>query len=179
MSLINILIIGSSVVILLLLWMVVGVRHLRNLKANVFRQWVVLDEGIRQRHDLIPNLIETVRRFNKKQEKILKNFIRERRQAAVEYLPGAKKMEYEYDLTESFKRVFALEKSVKGLGQDVNFLELRTEVADLGKNLNEKLVGYNDLIRRYNAHRNKIVLRPLAWMFGYGMMDIFKAEVMG
>ncbi|MFH1284712.1 MAG: LemA family protein [Candidatus Peregrinibacteria bacterium] len=177
MSLTNILIIVSAVVLILLLWIIVGVRNFKRLKREIKGQWEIVDEGLRKRHDLLPNLIETVREYDKGHEELLERMIKERTRAAKEYNPGAEKIEYEHDLSATIDEVIALGKGVKDLGTDTNFLELRKEIDGIEQNIIAQTKKYNEMVRAYNKQRNLIFLRPLAAIFGFEVMNIFEVEV--
>lgn len=177
MELINILIIGSAVVLLLVLWVIVGVRHLKGLEAKIRDEWEVVDEGLRKRHDMLPNLIETVRRFSADQESLMQAMIDERAKAAREYRAGAKKIEYEHDLSKTIDKVIDLGKSVAELSKDTNFLELRKEIDDLEQNIEDKSKVYNEMVRYYNRHRRSVFLRPLAAAAGLKVENIFEVEI--
>ncbi len=176
-ELINILIIGSAVILLLVLWVIVGVRHLRGLRRGIREEWEILDEGLRKRHDMLPNLIETVRRFATDQEGLLQKMIDERVKAAREYGTGGRKIEYEHYLSKTIDKVFDLRKGSAELSRDTNFLELRKEINDLEQNIEEKSKKYNRMIRYHNRHRSWILLRPLAAVFGFGVENIFEVEM--
>lgn len=176
MELTNILIIVSAIAFILLLWIIVGVRHLRNLVDDVKAQWEVLDEYIRRRHNLIPNLVETVRVYDDKQEKLFDQLIEERMMAAKEYFPGAKKIEYEHALTSTINRVVDLSKFSKPLTADTNFLEIRKDIYETADKIEENTEKYNNMVRYYNNHRNLFFIRPLSFLFRFKVMDIFEIE---
>ncbi len=176
MDLINILIIVSAVVVILLLWLIVGVRHLKHLKKEVYDQWELVAVNLRKRADLVPNLIETVRTYDQGQEELIGEFIKQRQTAARLYIPGAKKIEYEHDLSMTINKVIGLGKENRDLGRDTNFLELKKEIHDLEENAIEKTKKHNEMVRSYNRHRKSLLLRPLAGIFGYSRLNIFEVE---
>ena len=176
MNSINILIAASSIVFLLVLWVVVGVRHLKYLKVEIKDQWELLDESLRKRHDLLPNLIETVRGYLQDQEELMEKLIVERHNAALEYYPGAKKIEHEHELSMTINRVIDLAGISVELAKDTNFLELKTEIEDLENNIEMKSKKYNEMVRYFNNHRRMFALQPIAVIFGFGMMNIFEVE---
>lgn len=173
---VNISIIVGAVIFLLILWSVVAVRHLKQLKQQVNEQWEVIDERLRKRQSILPNLIETVKIFVKDKEEVLKKLIAARMAAAKEYLPGVKKIEYEHDLSMMVGEIFAWEKANVELAKDTNFLELRTEIEEIGNELEEEVKNYNEMVRFYNSHRNFVILRPIASVYKFGVMNIFEVE---
>lgn len=176
MELVNILILVSAVVVLLLLWLIIGAKHIKHLRGEVLQQWELVDEGLRKRQDLVPNLIETVKVFVPDQEQLLEQVIQERQRAAREYQPGAGKIEFEHDLSMSIGKIFDMRKESKELATDTNFLELKKEISDLVQNAQEKTAKYNEMVRYYNKHRKSFLLGPIAKVFKYGNLDIFEVE---
>jgi len=174
--LVNILIVIGSLVILSILWVIVGVRHLKFLKINVEEHWELIDEKLRKRHALVPNIVETIRMFTKDEEELIKKLMKERMVAAKEYFPTANKIVYEYDITKTLNDVFNLGNKYKDLNMDTNFLELRKEVDDIESVLVERTTTYNTMIRQYNKHINLFILKPLAKIFGYKPANIFEVE---
>lgn len=177
MNTINILILASTVLFLLFLWATVGVRHLKYLKNGVKEQWELIDERLRKRHNLIPNLIETVRAYVQDQEPLLGKLIVDRTNAAKEYFPNLKKIENEHELTDTIKQVVGLGGRSETLAKDTNFLELTKEIEDIGKDVEAKVGKYNEMVRYYNRHRNMLLLMPVAAVFKFGAMNIFEVEV--
>lgn len=166
----------SAALLILILWTVVGVRYLRHLGNEIKAQWDYIDELLRHRHDLIPNLIETLRLYKNDHEKLVERLIAERRLAAKEYHTGAKKIEFEHDLTSSINEIFALGKGTD-FGKDTNFLELKTEINDLNKNTEERAKKYNDMVRYFNNQINSFILKPLAFVFRVSEIKIFEMEM--
>lgn len=177
MEIVNILIVVSAVIIILILWAIVGLRHLKHLRREIHDQWEILDESLRKRHNLLPNLIETIRKFSPGQENLLQQMIQERIKAVKEYYPGAAKIEYEHDLSQTINKIIDLGRSNQELSKDTNFLELRKEIDDLEKNIVEKTNKYNEMTRYYNRHRKILLLKPISAVFGFKMENIFEVEV--
>ena len=159
----------------LLLWIIVGVKHLRGLKHDIFEHWEIVDEKLRKRTDLVPMLIETVRGY--KDHESTEKLIRDRMTAAREYGAGGRKIEYEHDLTRQINKVVDLGRIYKDLAKDTNFLEVRKEIDDLEKGIESETKAYNEIVRRYNNHRKFIFLRPLSAAFGLKMENIFEFEI--
>ena len=126
---------------------------------------------------ILPNLIETVRKFEEGQDVLVERMIQERIKAAREYSPGAKKIEYEHDLTFTINEMVILGKRNPELGRNTNFLELKTEIDDLEQNIEQKTKKYNEMVRAYNSNRKRVYLKPLAAVMGYKVKNIFEVEV--
>jgi len=159
------------------MWLIIGKKHLQHMQKTTNDEWEMVSERLKKRQSLVPNLVETVRMFHQGQDEMLETLIAMRIRAAKEYLPGAKKIECEYDLSKSINRVVDLGRSVKELSQDTNFLELRTEINDLEKEIEERSNTYNKLVRKYNRVRKKWWLNVISSMFGFKVYNIFEVEV--
>lgn len=169
-------IIVGAIVFLCALWAVVAVRHLKGLKMQVDDEWELIDEELRKRQSLLPNLIETVRMFVKDKEELLEKMIADRMRAAKEYSRDVMKIEYEHELSIVINEVIALGRENPALKKDTNFLELRTEIDEIESDLEEKVKHYNEMVRYYNSHRNMAILRPIASVWKFGVMNIFEVE---
>lgn len=177
MDLINILIIGSAVALILLLWIIVGVRHLSHLKLAYKDRWESLSSPLRKRHDLLPNFVETLRIHDQGQEALIGKLIAVRQKAARDYSSGITKIECEHDFSKGIHEIIGLSASLPELAKDTNFLELRTEFEYLGRDIEEKSKEYNDAVRLYNKHSRFVLIHPLAVAFRYHRADIFEVEV--
>ncbi len=176
MDLKNILIVVSAVVFIVLLWTIIGFRYLKGLKKQIAEQWEKVDEKLRKRQDLIPNLIETLRMYDQNQEVLIKNLIEQRMRAAKEYFAGPKKIEYEYDVSKSIGEIFGLAVGNKNFGSDTNFLELKKEIEDLMTGIEEESKKHNEIVRKYNQQKDSWILAILAKVFGFKEADIFEGE---
>ena len=169
-----ILIFGLSVAVILILWIVLGVLYLRGLKEDISLKWEDLDELLRKRQNLIPNLVETVRYNNSSYSKLLEELVEARHKTSREYKNGAEKIEYEYDFLIKLEETLSLEKDVPELSGDTNFLELKTEFGYLKKEIKIRTEAFNDSVRKYNKNKRFLLIRPLAKIFRYERADIFK-----
>lgn len=173
---INIWIIVSTVVFLIILWAIVAFRHLKHLKLAVLDQWELVDENLRKRHDLLPNLIETIRMYTQTKEDLAGKIIEIRAKTAHENGNTVMKIEFEHELSGLIKVVFALGKELVELGRDTNLLELRTEIQSLENNIELKVGKYNEMVRYYNGHLRLVFLLPIATIFNFKNQNIFEFE---
>ena len=175
MNLTDILVVASSVVIFILLWVMLAASVLKSKSAKVLAKWKSIDEKLRRRQDLVPLIIETFRRHadDKNLEKIL---IKERMNAAKVYLPGAKKIEVEGDLTKRLNELFGSAAKNDAAMKDSDFLYAKSEVEGLEKALEEETGDFNDAVRSYNKTLGSFFTFAVAKVFGYKKMNIFDVE---
>ncbi len=170
-------IVGSGVVFLIFLWTLLGMRHLKHLQDSVMEQWELVGDDLRKRHDMVPNLIETIRQYDQGQGEFVKKFITDRENARREYDVGSKKIELEHALSLRINEAFNLGAKNKDLGSDTNFLELKREIDDLEQNIEERVNKYNEMVRFFNKHRGIVILKPVAAIGKYGRLNIFEVEI--
>jgi LemA protein len=172
----NLWIIVSSIIFIVILWSVLAVRHLNHLRNKLEDQWELVDEGLRKRHDMIPNIIETIKSYLNDQGEIIKSMIEARENARRNYQAGAKKIEYEHELTSVINTAFALKNNSPELAKDTNFMELKREIDDLEQNLEDKVKKHNEMVRYYNKHRKILPLVPIAKIGKFKAKNIFEVE---
>lgn len=177
MDLTNSLIIVSAVVVIVLLWIVVGIRHLKTLHHETGLKWELIDKDLRKRQNLVPLLVETVREYFPDKEDLIEKVIAMRMKAAKEYHVNLKKIEYEHDLTAAINWLFDLKKASVELKQDVYFQELKREIDHLEKEIAGGVDDYNKVVRLHNNHRKSFILYPLAAAMKYRPVDIFEFEL--
>jgi LemA protein len=173
----NLIIVVLALIVIAIFWVAVGVRHLKFLRGEIKNEWDLMEEDLRKRQDLIPNLIETVRMFSNDQEATIQKLIETRILAAKEAIPSIRKIEYENDLTSDLNTIFEAANSNSKLATDTNFLELRKEIEDMSQTVETKTRKYNEMVRYYNGHRKFLLLKPIAAIFGYERLNIFEMEI--
>jgi hypothetical protein len=173
----NVLIIIIAVLFIFGLWLVVGFRHLKYLYSGVDEAWEDLGEHIRKRHNLIPILIETVRMYEKEDNKeIFEKLISARLKAAKKEAPGMEKIELEYDLTQALAPIQETGQKNADLSKDTTYLELKKEFSDIKNLIEAKTKSYNSMVRHYEKYRHLVFLRPISMLFGFGPKNIFEME---
>ena len=125
-----------AIAIILVFVMSIAIIHIRALRDDVNIKWYNLVDTLQYRQDLIPNLIETIRRNLKeddlsKASNLINQTIEIRSRAAKNSESGSKKIVVEHDISRHIKDLMALEKVSEELARDTNFLELKKEFANL------------------------------------------------
>jgi LemA protein len=172
----GILVIFGAIVIIVLLWGTIIAKHLKTLTDAVEAEWWLLYESLSKKSDLIPNLIETIRMYDQSKEDLFKQLIDQRSAYNKEYFPFPSKIEKELDLNKTLKEVVDWAVQQDRLKSDTNFLELKKEIYDLNKNIEERTRTYNTMVRYYNDRRNFSLIKPVATLFKYDHLNIFETE---
>jgi LemA protein len=144
------LIIFLVVVAVLVLWMVGAYNRLITLKNQVLNAWKQIDVQLKRRHDLIPNLVNTVKGAMDFEKGTLEAVVAARNRAVS--ATGVKETAAaEGALTQALGRLFALQEAYPQLKSNQNILSLQGELATTENTISSARQFYNDMATRYNT----------------------------
>ena len=153
-------------------------NSLVRLRNQVKNAWSQIDVQLKRRHDLIPNLIETVKGYMTHERETLEN-ITKARSAAVEASSVADKSKAETELSGALGKFNLVVENYPDLKANQNFLELQEELTSTENKISFARQAYNDQVLFYN---NKIEMFPsniLAGMFNFTKEEFFEIEIEG
>ncbi|MBI3881597.1 MAG: LemA family protein [Verrucomicrobia bacterium] len=162
------------IVVVLALWLMGaynGLVTLRQLVRNAFAQ---IDVQLKRRHDLIPNLVNTVKGYAAHEKGTLEAVINARAKATSVTLP-ADKIKAEGELSSALGRLLAVSESYPDLKANQNFLSLQTELAQTEERVALSRETYNDAVTRYNTRIQVFPTMFIAGMFGFREEPLFEA----
>ncbi len=167
-------------VLLLLILAVIGIgvlvyNRLVALRQTCKQAWSDIDVQLKQRWDLIPNLIETVKGYAAHEKETLESVVRAR-QTAVEASSVKDQAAAENLLTGALRQLFALSESYPDLKASQNFLSLQTELSDLENKIAAARRFYNNAAGEYNAAREQIPAVFFAQSLGFQEQDFFELD---
>jgi LemA protein len=153
---------------------VIGVYNrligLRNQKENGWRQ---IDVQLKRRHDLIPNLVNTVRGAMEFERDTL-TAVMEARAKAMAATGPAEAGRTEGALTQALGRLFALAENYPQLRANENVKMLQEELASTENKVGFARQFYNDIATKYNIAREVFPANMVAGMFGFGAAELFQ-----
>jgi LemA protein len=150
-------------------------NSLVRLRNQMRDAWSQIDVQLKRRHDLIPNLVETVKGYMTHERETLEAVIQARQQARQAEGTG-ERASAEQGLTAALGRLFALAESYPNLKANQNFLNLQEEITSTENKISFARQFYNDCVMRYN---NKVQMVPsniVAALAGFGEEDYFELE---
>jgi len=161
------------VVVAVIALIVVGIyNRLVSLRARADQAFADIDVQLKQRHDLIPNLVETVKGYATHERGTLEAVI-----AARNAAEGAgtveQKAQAENVLTGALGKLFALAEAYPDLKANTNFLSLQSELSDVENKLAAARRFFNNAIAEYNTGRQSFPAVIFANMFGFGPRSSF------
>ena len=163
-------VIGVIAVVLLLV--VIGIfNRLVALRQNVHQGVADIDAQLRQRHDLIPNLVNTVKGYATHERDTLDAVVAARNRAA-ESTNSAN----EAQLRVALDKLLALGEAYPDLKASANFQELQSELADVEDKLAAARRALNAAVSRFNAARESFPAVLFAGALGFQQADFNKLD---
>lgn len=143
------------------------------LRQTTHQAWGDIDVQMKQRYDLVPNLVETVKGYASHEKETLENVIKARQQAidatGLKDLAAAENM-----LTGALRQLFALSESYPDLKANQNFLSLQRELADLENKIAAARRFFNNAVSEYNTAIEQFPAVLLANPFGFKAREFFE-----
>lgn len=172
MSLGLILLIAAVVLAVLL----IGVyNRLVALRQNCGQAFADIDVQLKQRHDLIPNLVETVKGYAAHEKGTLEAVIAARNSAVSAERTGDPKAmaQAEGMLGAALGRLIALAEAYPDLKANANFQQLQAELSDIENKLAAARRFFNNAVGEYNTSREQFPAVLVAGPFGFGPREFF------
>ena len=166
-------------IILIVVAAVYGVsiyNSLVRLRNQVKNAWSQIDVQLKRRHNLIPNLIETVKGYMTHERDTLEN-ITKARSAAVDASSIVDKSKAESQLSGALGKFNLVVENYPDLKANQNFLSLQEELTSTENKISFARQSYNDQVLYYN---NKIEMFPsniLAGMYNFSKEEFFEIEI--
>lgn len=115
--------------------------------------WAQIDVQLKRRHDLIPNLVETVKGYASHEKEALEKVIQARNLAVSTGASGGTKehIQAEGALTGALRQLFAVAESYPDLKANQNFLQLQEELVSTENRIGFARQNYNDSVQIYNT----------------------------
>ncbi|QFU16728.1 LemA family protein [Microvirga thermotolerans] len=139
-----------AIVAALVLYAVMVYNGLVTLRARVDQAFADIDVQLKQRHDLIPNLIETVKGYAAHERDTLQAVV-ETRNAALKAHGPAEQAAAESALSGAVGRLLALGEAYPDLKASANFQQLQTDLSDIEDKLAAARRFFNNGVSEYNA----------------------------
>jgi len=159
--------------VLLLLYIIAIFNALIRLRNQVKNAWAQIDVQLKRRHDLIPNLIETVKGYMKHERETLESIVKARSQAM-----GARsindKINKEAVLGGLMDKLMVVVENYPDLKSNTNFLSLQEELTSTENRIAFARQAYNDQILFYNNKRETFPSNLIAGMFNFKYAEHFK-----
>jgi LemA protein len=164
-----------AIIVVIGLFFVSIYNSLVGLRNRVKNAWSQIDVQLKRRHDLIPNLIETVKGYMTHERQVMENITKYRSQAMDANTVG-EKAQAEGLLSGALGQLRVQVENYPDLKANQNFLALQEELTSTENKISFARQAYNDQVLFYN---NKIQMFPsniVAGMFSFKSEEFFEIE---
>ncbi|HSE49600.1 MAG TPA: LemA family protein [Terriglobales bacterium] len=166
------------ILILVVLLVVVGVvigmyNSLVGLRVRADNAWSDIDVQLKRRHDLIPNLVETVKGYAAHEKGTFEN-VAKFRSMAMQATGPAERAAAEGQLTMALKSLFAVAEQYPQLRASENFQSLQNSLNQVENSLQESRRYYNAVVRDLNTKIATFPSNIIAGMFGFTPRQFFE-----
>lgn len=171
-----VLIVIIAIVVIALLWAVGaynGFVRLRNLVQEAWRQ---IDVELTRRHDLIPNLVETVKGYAAHERGVFDEVAKARSLASAPASGPAEQAAHENQLTQALGKLFAVAEAYPVLRASENFQQLQAELTNTEDRIAAGRRFYNANVRTLNTRVETFPNNIIAGMFGFVRAEYFETE---
>src|SRR5271166_6975354 len=161
-----------AVIVVLVLWIITIYNGLVSLRQRVNQAFADIDVQLRQRHDLIPNLVETVKGYATHERGTLEAVV-QARNAAVSAQGQDAKVAAENQLSGALGKLFALAEAYPDLKANTNFQQLQSELSDIENKLAAARRFFNNTVSEYNASIQQFPAALFAASLGFSPRTFF------
>ena len=161
-----------AVVVLFLLYGVSVYNRLVKLRNLVQEAWSSIDVMLKKRHDLIPNLVETVKGYATHERETLDSVTRARNQAVGANSVEAKEAA-EKNLNQAMMNLFAVAEQYPDLKANANFQQLQSELTSIENDIEKSRRYYNGTVRENNTLIESFPSNIIANMYKFEKSPFF------
>jgi len=164
--------IALIVIMIALVAVMMTYNTLVSLRNQVENGWKQIDVQLKRRHDLIPNLVETVKGAMQFERDTLERVMQARARAVGATSVG-QRTAAEKEVTESLGRLFAVMENYPTLKTNENVLQLQEELTTTENQLTFARQFYNDVVMRLNTREQLFPSSVVATFFAFKPAEYF------
>jgi len=169
------LIVIGVLLLLAVVWVVGIYNGLVRKRVQTENAWSQIDVQLKRRHDLIPNLVNTVKGYASHERETLEA-VTKARQQAVDASGVADQAAAENLLTGALRQLFALSEAYPDLKASQNFQQLQEELVSTENKISFARQHYNDTVSRLNTAIQSFPTNVIAGMFNFEEREFFEIE---
>lgn len=165
------------IVAIVIVYIIVTYNAFISLRNRASNAWSDIDVQLKKRHDLVPNLVATVQGYASHEKNVFEDVANLRSQA-MQAQSARKRSDYEGELSEAIKSIFAISESYPELKADKNFCELQTQLSEIENSIQYSRRYYNAVVRDMNTKCEAFPSSLLASWLGFHKLPYFQVEAM-
>ncbi len=163
------------IIVAILLYLMSNYNGLVRLRNQVKNAWSQIDVQLKRRHDLIPNLIETVKGYMTHESETLQKITNARSKAMGAGSVG-EKAKAESELSGAMSQFYVVVENYPDLKANQNFLSLQEELTSTENKISFSRQSYNDQVLFYNNKTEMFPSNIVAGMFNFKPEEFFEIE---
>jgi LemA protein len=165
-----------AVIVVVVVWAIAGYNGLVGKRNQVRNAWSQIDVQLKRRHDLIPNLVNTVRGYLQHEREVLESVTQARQQAIeagsnVQARAGAENV-----LTQAMRSLFAVAEAYPDLKANTTMLALQEELSSTENRIAFARQFYNDSVQEYDTTLESFPSSLIGRTFGFQPATSFELE---
>jgi LemA protein len=161
-----------AIIVVAVLWVIAIYNGLVSMRQRVNQAFADVDVQLRQRHDLVPNLVETVKGYAAHERGTLDEVVKARN-AAVAAQGTPQQAAAENTLSGALRQLFALAEAYPDLKANANFQQLQTELSDIENKIAAARRFFNNAVGEYNASIQRFPAVLIAGAAGFQAREFF------
>jgi LemA protein len=161
-----------GIVVAAVAWIVFIYNGLVAMRQRANQAFADIDVQLKQRHDLIPNLVETVKGYAAHERGTLEAVVQARNAAMAAHGP-AQVAAAENQLSGALRQLFALSEAYPDLKANQNFQQLQMELSDIENKIAASRRFFNNAVQEYNTGIEQFPAALIAGPFGFARREFF------
>lgn len=149
-------VVGCIIILIPILYVILIFNKLTHLHNRVQEKWSGVDIYLKERTDLIPNIIEAVKGYSNHEKKTLTKIAKVRKQA-MDATTKEEEINANKDLSNEVKKLLFFQENYPELKADKNFMSLQNDLKEIENNISSARQIYNKEVLKY---KNKLEMFP-------------------
>lgn len=172
----TVVIVGVILVVVVIVGWLVGIYNsLVRLKNNIKKAWSNIDVLLKQRHDELNKLMNSVKGYMKHEEGVLTK-VTQARTAFMNAKSVGDKAKADNMMTSTLKSLFAVAENYPELKADRSFAQFQERISEIENQIADRREFYNDSVNTFNIRIEQIPDMFVARMLGYTGKELFQVD---
>ena len=164
-----------GIIVVIAIYAVMLYNRMVSLRQVVNQAWSDISVQLKQRHDLVPNLVETVKGYAAHERGTLEA-VTQARNAAVSAASPEAQAKAENMLTGALRQLFALSEAYPDLKANQNFLQLQSDLSDLENKIAAARRFFNNAVQEFNTAIQSFPMVLVAGPMGFTQRTFFEVD---
>lgn len=165
-----------GVVFVVVMWIAISYNTLVRLRNHCTESWADIDTELKRRHDLIPNLVETVKGYAGFEKEVFERVSNARAAAIASGGTPSQQAQAENALIGGVRQLVAVAERYPDLKANQNYLELQRELANTEERIQRARRFYNANVRDFNTRIEVVPSNIIASSFGFSKREYFEID---